>query len=462
MAVRGRRARPLHLLALLEPDARRGRASCSSARRRRRCSALRARRRAHPWCWRSSPLADDRAGRGLLLRNRRAARRARALGHREGRVRPDRAAAGRRRPRLARSSVEPVPHDARLRGRCGTSGPRRMRLDRGDAAERAPARARLRSRRPLGDEVPRRARRRAHRGRRLQQPEDAARLLEFRSRTGPVPAADTAWLLLRGLQTLDVRVARQTESASAIAEHLRAHPAVLTVRYPGFGGLMSFDVESAEVGTTGRDVDDADREHDQPRRRDIADRSPSALGGLARAARPAPAVRRARRRGGAPARPRPGSRHNLTMGFLDRIRYQGSPKTPQDADRLALRQLAGRGADLAKPRMSSTSSTSRAGRRPGSGRGGHRRIVDGGRRASERDDRPVVREGRRSSHARPGYRRGVSLVVRERGHPARGRSTTGGSCGRAERTAFRGRRRRVSRYPPNRAVHPQSHGHASS
>jgi Regulator of ribonuclease activity B len=39
------------------------------------------------------------------------------------------------------------------------------------------------------------------------------------------------------------------------------------------------------------------------------------------------------------------------MRFLiDRIRYGGAPKTPQDADRLALRQLAGRGADLAKPR----------------------------------------------------------------------------------------------------------------
>ena len=38
------------------------------------------------------------------------------------------------------------------------------------------------------------------------------------------------------------------------------------------------------------------------------------------------------------------------MRFLDRIRYQGAPKTPQDADRLALRQLSGRGADLAKPR----------------------------------------------------------------------------------------------------------------
>jgi hypothetical protein len=39
------------------------------------------------------------------------------------------------------------------------------------------------------------------------------------------------------------------------------------------------------------------------------------------------------------------------MRFLvDRIRYGGAPKTPEDADRLALRQLAGRGADLSKPR----------------------------------------------------------------------------------------------------------------
>jgi hypothetical protein len=36
--------------------------------------------------------------------------------------------------------------------------------------------------------------------------------------------------------------------------------------------------------------------------------------------------------------------------LIDRIRYGGAPKTPEEADRLALRQLAGRGADLAKPR----------------------------------------------------------------------------------------------------------------
>lgn len=80
--------------------------------------------------------------------------------------------------------------------------------------------------------------------------EDAERLLEFRMKTGPVAAADTAWLLLRGLQTLEVRVARQTASATAIAERLRAHPAVKTVRYPGFGGLLSFDVADGEAART--------------------------------------------------------------------------------------------------------------------------------------------------------------------------------------------------------------------
>lgn len=36
--------------------------------------------------------------------------------------------------------------------------------------------------------------------------------------------------------------------------------------------------------------------------------------------------------------------------LVDRIRHGGAPKTPEEADRLALRQLQGRGADLSKPR----------------------------------------------------------------------------------------------------------------
>ena len=44
-----------------------------------------------------------------------------------------------------------------------------------------------------------------------------------------------------------MRVARQTASATAIADRLRAHPAVEVVRYPGFGGLLSFDVADADA-----------------------------------------------------------------------------------------------------------------------------------------------------------------------------------------------------------------------
>jgi len=75
----------------------------------------------------------------------------------------------------------------------------------------------------------------------------ADELRTFRSNTGIVAAPDAAWLLLRGLKTLELRVKRQAETAALLAERLRAHPAVETVRYPGFGGLLSFDVADAET-----------------------------------------------------------------------------------------------------------------------------------------------------------------------------------------------------------------------
>jgi cystathionine gamma-synthase len=75
----------------------------------------------------------------------------------------------------------------------------------------------------------------------------AEELRTFRSRTGIVAAPDPAWLLLRGLKTLELRVRRQTHSAGILAERLRAHPAVQAVRYPGLSGLLSFDVADAEI-----------------------------------------------------------------------------------------------------------------------------------------------------------------------------------------------------------------------
>ena len=79
---------------------------------------------------------------------------------------------------------------------------------------------------------------------------DLAELKTFRTRSGISPAPDAAWLLGRGLKTLELRVRRQTETATLLAERLRAHPRVHTVRYPGLSGLISFDVEDPRTVET--------------------------------------------------------------------------------------------------------------------------------------------------------------------------------------------------------------------
>jgi cystathionine gamma-synthase len=72
--------------------------------------------------------------------------------------------------------------------------------------------------------------------------DDHDRLRELRGRTGIVAGPDDAWLLLRSLPTLEVRLRRQEETARELVERLRRHPRVETVRYPGLGGMLSFDV----------------------------------------------------------------------------------------------------------------------------------------------------------------------------------------------------------------------------
>lgn len=73
------------------------------------------------------------------------------------------------------------------------------------------------------------------------------RLYNARMRLGLSAAPDAAAMLRRGLDTLEVRVRRQTETATELARRLGEHPAVVTVRYPGIGGLISFDVADESV-----------------------------------------------------------------------------------------------------------------------------------------------------------------------------------------------------------------------
>jgi cystathionine gamma-synthase len=83
-----------------------------------------------------------------------------------------------------------------------------------------------------------------------RDPAKTARLREMRTSAGIPSAPDAAAALLAGLVDLEERVRRQTATATELAGRLEAHPAVERVRYPGFGGVISFDVADARAVET--------------------------------------------------------------------------------------------------------------------------------------------------------------------------------------------------------------------
>jgi cystathionine gamma-synthase len=68
---------------------------------------------------------------------------------------------------------------------------------------------------------------------------------------GAVPGPFDCFLVHRGIRTLALRVARHTENGRAVSEWLRGAPGVEDVRWPGFGGMVSFRHPDA-VGLVGR------------------------------------------------------------------------------------------------------------------------------------------------------------------------------------------------------------------
>ncbi|MBA2465941.1 MAG: PLP-dependent transferase [Nocardioidaceae bacterium] len=64
-------------------------------------------------------------------------------------------------------------------------------------------------------------------------------LRKRRELTGAVPGTFEAWLALRGLRTLHVRLDRAEGNAQELVRRLGDHPAVGEVRYPGFGAIVS-------------------------------------------------------------------------------------------------------------------------------------------------------------------------------------------------------------------------------
>jgi O-succinylhomoserine sulfhydrylase len=61
----------------------------------------------------------------------------------------------------------------------------------------------------------------------------AEHIHNFLRQTGPSMSPFNAWILLKGLETLAIRVRAQTESAAAVAEALAQHPKISRLIYPG-------------------------------------------------------------------------------------------------------------------------------------------------------------------------------------------------------------------------------------
>ena len=60
-----------------------------------------------------------------------------------------------------------------------------------------------------------------------------------RDLVGAIPGTLEAWLALRGLRTLHLRVERAQANAQELARRLADHPAIGEVRYPGFGAMVA-------------------------------------------------------------------------------------------------------------------------------------------------------------------------------------------------------------------------------
>ena len=85
------------------------------------------------------------------------------------------------------------------------------------------------------------------------------RLVPLRN-LGACISPDNAWMFLQGLETLHLRMERHCENAANVAKHLKGHPNVAWVRYPGltddpaypvakrylkkgFGGMVVFGIK---------------------------------------------------------------------------------------------------------------------------------------------------------------------------------------------------------------------------
>ncbi|MEY8881252.1 O-succinylhomoserine sulfhydrylase [Donghicola sp. XS_ASV15] len=73
----------------------------------------------------------------------------------------------------------------------------------------------------------------------------------YMKHTGAAMSPFTAWIMLKGLETLDLRVKAQAATAKAIAEALNGHPKLKRVSYPGLPSHPQHDLCMLQMGAGG-------------------------------------------------------------------------------------------------------------------------------------------------------------------------------------------------------------------
>jgi len=73
----------------------------------------------------------------------------------------------------------------------------------------------------------------------------------FYRHTGPSMSPFNAWLLLKGLETLELRVERQCRTAEALARFLESHPKVTRVIYPGLPSHPQYELARRQMSAGG-------------------------------------------------------------------------------------------------------------------------------------------------------------------------------------------------------------------
>lgn len=77
------------------------------------------------------------------------------------------------------------------------------------------------------------------------------RLVGLKDMTGSVMSAHEAFLMMRGMKTLGVRMDRHCDNAMKVAEFLETHPAVEKVYYPGLKSFEQYDLACKQMSKPG-------------------------------------------------------------------------------------------------------------------------------------------------------------------------------------------------------------------